>query len=137
MIIERTEDIGLINKVLKHAEIWPCIADKEDKKDTFIPPLQDHRYVIGIHGENVIGVMVFHFVEDWKCHVQVLPEYRKEHGFQFGQEVLKWFWDNIKSDKLTATIPKEYPNVVQFALLNGFSLDKVKDGVNFMSIGRE
>lgn len=137
MIVGRTEDVELINQVLKHPEIWPCIADKENDKDEFIPPMQDHHYIIGTDGDQVIGVMVYHKANGWKCHVQVLPEYREKYGFKFGQKVLEWFWNNVNSDKITATIPAEYPNVVRFAELNGFSLDRIEKGINFMFIERE
>ena len=64
-----------------------------------------------------------------KCHVQILPKYRKEHSKEFGIKGMQWLWNNTDYNMLVAAIPEIYPNVVRYAESQGFKVfDAVKDG---------
>ena len=57
-----------------------------------------------------------------KCHVQIIPEYRKEHSKEFGAKGMQWLWANTDYETLVASIPEIYPNVVRYAVAQGFEL---------------
>lgn len=69
------------------------------------------------------------FLLEWQssvtleCHVQVLPEYRKDYAEDFGRAVIDWTWANTDAQKLVAQIAFLYPNVKDFALKMGFVVE--------------
>ena len=78
--------------------------------------------------------MVYHkHLDGNKCHVQVLPEFRKEYALKFGEQSLL-FRGTLP---LYAVIPDLYKNVLEFALHFGFKvIDKklnsyVKNGKSY------
>lgn len=98
------------------------------------PALEDYEpetgpiYLLGIVGDQTIGVFILHQAggHDWWCHVQVLPEYRKQYAEQFGLAVLKWAFRELPNcKKLNAVIPTIYNNVVLFAQRFGFRFEGV------------
>ncbi len=128
MIIKETFNVEDIKEVLCHPDIYDSIIDDSCKSSEFFePPItDDYRYVVGYVKGAPIGVMVYHKYKDGnECHVQVLPEYRKEYAKQFGQQSLE-FRGTVP---LYAEIPSLYVNVLKFALLNNFEvIDIIDDG---------
>ena len=128
MIIKETFNAEGIKTVLCHPEIYDSITDDNcPNAEDFEPPItDDYRYVVGYVKGAPIGVMVYHKYKDGnECHVQVLPEYRKEYAKQFGQQSLSF--QGIVP--LYAEIPSLYENVLKFALLNNFEvIDIIDDG---------
>ena len=79
--------------------------------------------------------MVYHtYLDGNECHVQVLPEHRKEHAKEFGEQSLR----HRGTRPLYAEIPDLYKNVLDFALLNDFKVIKridsgfIKNGKNYI-----
>ena len=125
MIIEECHNIDDIKAVLCHPEVYDTIASDEcPKLEDFEPPMTDkYMYIVGYVKGSPIGVMIYHRYRDGnKCHVQVLPEYRKEYAIKFGQQSLT-FRGTVP---LYAEIPDLYKNVLDFALLNNFKVIDVK-----------
>ena len=93
--------------------------------EDFEPPVNDdYLYIGGYVEDKIIALMVYHkYLDGNKCHVQVLPEYRKEHAKTFGEQVLL-FKGTLP---LYAEIPGLYKNVLNFALMNGFNVIDVKE----------
>ena len=127
MIVERTDDIDKITRVLKHPEIFDRISEDGPSIEHWMPSVDE---AIFLTDKDNIGVMILHWVNSvsLECHVQVLPEHR-DGAFDFGQSALKWAWRNTKATKIVAQIPEIYPNVIRFAYKNGFSFE----GVNKLS----
>lgn len=128
MIVKETTDIDDIKAVLCNPAIYDTISDDNDPKvEEFEPPItNEYLYVCGYVNGEPVGLMVYHkYLDGNKCHVQVLPEFRKEHAIEFGQQSLL-FRGTVP---LYAEIPDLYQNVLDFARLNNFEvIDKYDDG---------
>lgn len=134
MIVTPTKDKAEIEKVLKHPEIYETISDDlSPHVDQFDAPITDeYQYIAGYVNNEIVGIMVYHKYKDGnKCHVQVLPEHRKEHALKFGEQSLLF----RGTQPLYAEIPSLYKNVLDFAFKFGFEVidtikqDYLKNGV--------
>lgn len=127
MIVKQTTDINEIKHIICNNEIYDCITDDNcPPRDEFEPPVdEDHMYIGGYVNNEIIAIMVYHKYKDGQiCHVQVLPEFRKEYAIQFGEQSLSF----RGTRPLYAEIPTLYPNVIHFAKLNGFKeIETIKD----------
>jgi hypothetical protein len=126
LIVKKTTCINDIKAVLCNAVIYDTITgDDCPNAEDFEPPVNDeYLYVGGYVGGEIMALMVYHkYLDGNKCHVQVLPEYRKEHAKTFGEQVLL-FKGTLP---LYAEIPDLYKNVLNFALMNGFNVIDVKE----------
>ncbi len=126
MIIKESFNIDDIKEVLCHPEIYETISgDDCPKLEEFEPPMiDDYTYIVGYVKGEPIGVMIYHKYRDGnECHVQVLPQHRKEHAIKFGEQALE-FRGTLS---LYAEIPDLYKNVLAFALLNNFKVIEVKE----------
>ena len=128
MILKESFNPDDIRSVLCNPEIYNTISSDDCPKveDFDLPMGKECSYIVGYVKGLPIGVMIYHKYRDGnKCHVQVLPEYRKEYAIKFGEQSLE-FRGTLP---LYAEIPDLYKNVLDFALLNGFSvIDKIDDG---------
>lgn len=127
----RTKDAEVINSVLTHPAIWPCIAD--GSPEGFEPPLTDDYHYL--YEEGVLFIL-HPLNDDWEIHANVLPEYRSG-AFDAGQAALKYAFDVIKANKVIARIPTEYPNVYQFSLKSGLQDAGIVDGEHYLTLERE
>ena len=127
MIVKKTVDIDDIKTVLFNPAIYDTITtDNCPLLGEVDPPLTDeYLYVGGYVDGKIIALMVYHkYLDGNKCHVQVLPEYRKDYAKKFGEQSLL-FRGTLP---LYAKIPDLYKNVLDFALLNKFEvIDIEKD----------
>lgn len=124
MIIERSYDYPLIKKIMTEPQIWQEICGIHgDRIEEFNPSVDDYVYLIGYDKLNIIGLFIIHESEyGYQCHVQVIPERRKQYAAEFGEKVIQWTWDNTDINKLTALIPSNLTNVISFAELQGFKI---------------
>ena len=124
MILQETKDLTEIKAVLCNPSIYDTITDDNCPiSSEFEPPLKGFRYIAGYVDGNVIALMVYHeYLDGSKCHVQVLPEYRKEYAKQFGEQSLLF----NGTRPLYAEIPELYKNVLEFAKINGFKVIDTK-----------
>ena len=108
-------------KVLSTPEIFQTIS--EDGM-TDVPMPEGVLYLCGYVPE-LIGCFILHKqgAITLECHVQVLPEYRKDYAEQFGHAVIDWAWENTGAQKIVAQVPFLYPNVRDFALKMGFKVE--------------
>ena len=128
MLVERCYDVDVVRAILTHHSIYECIAeDGTPPREDYIPEMIGVAYVVGIVGAEPIGLMIYHPVNGvtWECHVQVLPEYRKEFADEFAEKAIQWAWD-FSVQKIVAQIPFLYPNVREFSLRHGFD----DEGIN-------
>ena len=136
MILKEITNINDIKAVLCHPIIYDTITDDSCPKiEDFDPPItDDYLYVGGYEKVEIIALMVYHkYLDGNECHVQVLPEHRKEHAKQFGEQSLL-FRGTLP---LYAEIPTLYKNVLDFALINNFKVIKtiddgyIKNGIKY------
>ena len=134
MIIRRTFDLSEIDAVIKHPDIWPRIADKDQSQDSFRSPLAENIfYVIGVVDNQIIGLMIYRLNENiLETHVQVIPEFRAKYASEFASDALLWAEENISFEKFTATINDEFKTVIDFALLHGFEIVKKELSINYL-----
>ncbi len=117
-----------ILKVFHNDTIWDAVASDNVpvKEDWEIR--RDGEYIAGKVSDHLIGVAVHHDVDGVaQIHFQVLPEYRKDYAKTFLGVFLDYLFDELRYEKVIAEIPAIYPNVLVFALKNGFSITGVAD----------
>ena len=136
MILKETVNVDDIKTILCNTSIYDTITgDTCPSSLDFEPPINDdHLYIGGYVKGEIIALMVYHKYKDGnKCHVQVLPEHRKEYAKKFGEQSLL-FRGTLP---LYAEIPDLYKNVLDFALMNDFKIvdvmqnDYVKNGKTY------
>ena len=128
------KNIEEIKKVLCRPVIYDCISDDNcPSSDQFDPPIVA-QYIAGYVDSDIIGIMIYHKVTGGlKCHIQVLPEYRKKYAREFARMALNREAKNV----IYSEIPVCYPNVISFAKEFGFTEtgsienNHLKDGVNY------
>lgn len=125
MIVERVFDKERIAKVLKDPEIFSRIAEDGIVASDYCAP-DDAVYIMDEHDR---GLMIYHQVNSItvECHVHVLKDHRAD-AYDFGQSAINWLWKNTESLKIVAQIPEIYPNVIKFALKNGFEIEGLNEG---------
>ena len=136
LTVRETKDITEIKSVLCHPVIYDCISDDNcPTSDKFEPPM-GAQYIAGYVDNDIIGLMIYHRVtEGLKCHIQVLPEYRKLYSREFAQMALKF--GEAKNATIFSEIPVCYPNVIKIAKEFGFKQigiireNYLKNGINF------
>ena len=138
MIIERSYDYALIKQIMTEPQIWQEICGNYgDRIEEFNPIEDNYVYLIGYDKLNIIGLFIIHESEyGYQCHVQVIPERRKQYATEFGEKVIQWTWDNTDINKLTALIPNNFTNVISFAELQGFKVAGSIGDYCFMIIER-
>jgi hypothetical protein len=127
MMVRETVDIDQIRSVLCHPEIYKTIIDDGcASAEDFTPPLENHTYIVGLYGDEAVGIMVYHWNNDkYYCHIQVLPEFRKEHALDFARMALDI--GLAKNLPIYAEIPVKYGNVIKFAESFGFECIETKE----------
>lgn len=138
MIIDRSYDYPLIKQIMTEPQIWQEICGNcGDKIEDFEPVVDDYIYLIGYDKLNIIGLFIIHESEyGYQCHVQVVPERRKQYAAEFGEKVIDWTWNNTDINKLIALIPIKFKNVISFAEKQGFKIaDSIEEDC-FMVIER-
>lgn len=126
LILKKTTNIDDIKAVLCNPAIYDTITDDNSPLvEDFKPPVTDeYLYIGGYLDGQIIALMVYHkYLDGNKCHVQVLPGYRKEYAINFGEQSLL-FKGTLP---LYAEIPDLYKNVLDFALLNNFKVNGIKE----------
>lgn len=126
MIVKETTDLDDIKALLCDPDIYDTITDDNSGlAQDFEPPVNDeYLYIGGYVNGKIVALMVYHkYLDGNKCHVQVLPEYRKEYALKFGEQSLL-FKGTLP---LYAEIPDLYKNVLDFALLNNFKVIDTKE----------
>lgn len=120
MIVERVYELDRIYKVLKDPEIFARIAEDNISIEDYKAP-ED---VIYIMDQLDTCLMIYHWRNQatLECHVHVLKNSRL-NALAFGQSALDWAWDNTDAMKIIAEIPEIYPDVLKFALKNGFEIE--------------
>jgi len=127
MIVKKTMLLHDIKQILCDPLIYDTINDDNGPLiEEFEPPINnEYSYIGGYLKDEIFAVMIFHNYKDGKeCHLQVLPEFRKEYAKDFLEQALKL----CGTRQLYAEIPDLYQNVLNFALDNNFEVIERKQG---------
>lgn len=131
LIATRIFETDIIKSIM--FELWDTVAEDGQEKADYKPNMDDAW--VAIHDDDkIVGLYNFHPLNSvtLQIHAQVRKEYRKEYSFATGQAALKWFLET-SYQKLVAEVPVIYPNVRDFCLSQGFSLE----GINRKSCRKE
>lgn len=122
MIIREITDPELIKEVLFHPAIFPHIGGKAFMNGCDIPINSSYQYIGGFVEKKIIALGFYHDIGgEVKCHIQVLPEYRKEYAKRFAKLALDF--GKGKNTDLFAEVPEQYQNVIDFGKSIGFYED--------------
>jgi len=127
LIIKEITNHDLIKSILCHPDIYKCIyhGDEISAEDREIE--DGPQYIAGFVDGAIIGIVIYHICNGYiKSHIQVLPEYRKEHAIRFARMALNF--GRAKNATVYAEIPERFPNVVSFAKRVGFTELGIKEG---------
>ena len=117
----------LVKKILTTDGIWEMIGGKGLEKEDLLPD-KKWLHAIGKVGDEVVGLVMVHDTPsgEKECHVQVIPKHRKKYSKEFGVNGMSWIWANTDIQKMIAEIPIKYPNVREYAELQGFEVYETK-----------
>lgn len=127
MIITRCYDVDIVRSILTHPDIYDRISeDGAPSAESYQPNMDSATFLVGVVDAMPIGVFIVHQINGvtWECHLQVLPEHRKNHASEFLTRCIDLV-SNAGVKKIVAQIPYLYPNVKDFALRHGFHIEGV------------
>lgn len=126
MIVKETTNIEDIKSILCDPAIYDTITeDGSSSLESFEPELDGNSFIGGYVGGEIVALMVYHeFLDGNKCHIQVLPSFRKKYAREFGEKALLF----RGTKPLYATIPDLYKNVIDFSLSFGFEVIRKTKG---------
>jgi len=116
MIIRPTVDQDEIKKILFHPDIYPdTSAGYELDFDSTVFPIDNVLY-IGGYDEQIFALSCIHpFMDGFKYHPYVLPEYRLKYGRDFVKQTV-----SMVKCPVYVEIPKKRKDLVNLAIKNGF-----------------
>lgn len=120
MIVVNTTNIDDIKTILCNPDIYDCISNDNCPSSEHFEPPKTAQYIAGYVDNKIIALMIYHKVEEGlKCHIQVLPEYRKKYAREFARIALEF--GEAKNAIIYSEIPTCFPNVIRFAKEVGFT----------------
>ncbi len=127
--LERCYDVERIKSVFTHPDIWATIAEDNQIVDDFRVDFDSELYMAVYADTQLIGFYAFAVKSgaELDIHAQILPEHRKKHALASGKAILEWFYRDAPTRfvKLTAQVPFKYPNVKDFCLAVGMSIEGI------------
>lgn len=133
--IERTYDAKLIRSIMW--SMWDDVAEDGQIKDNYWPDVQPELWLNVSKDDAVLGVYRLHAITDscLQVHIQIKKEHRGETAREVQAAVNRWWLENLPANyqKLIAEVPVLYPNVREFILANGWTIE----GINRLSIKKK
>jgi len=126
MIATRVSDPEVVKSFLLRPEIFATIA--EDGADDFEPDMERNIWLLMKSDDTEVGIYQIERINGItaQIHANVLPEHRKPHSKATGRAALDWIVANLPDiHKIIAVIPVLYPNVRDFTLSFGFTLEGI------------
>lgn len=123
MAQEMIECIRITDYALAQKLINACWHETmEDNVTSYMPDIVNE-YWIGLYVDNeVMGCYRLHQLNTatWQGHAFMLPNYRKGYSKEGCLATLRWLLDNTDCQKLIATVPVLFGNVMNFLERVGF-----------------
>jgi RimJ/RimL family protein N-acetyltransferase len=154
--VERTRDIGLINRIMRHPAIYDAISDDTcppaEQFDATPAVVDGARFIfLAPHDDdgNVAGVWMFEKKVDgtsYEVHTCILPEYRGRFAKSAAMLAMKWIFENTRARSITTRVPRCNRTALVFAKWCGmvplllereaFVKNGVPHDVNLLAINR-
>ena len=122
--IHRITDYAVVQFLIN--ECWDEIS--EDGATYYMPDIVKEYWVgMYINEDELIGCYRLHQINlaTWQGHAFMLKGYRKEYSKLGCRKTLQWLLDNTDCQKLIATVPMMYENVMKFLEGIGFHTEGV------------
>jgi len=131
MILEITNDTELIKSLMTDSEIWEKIKEDGIEKESLKAVIPNNVIILKAIINEVIGIHQFtNHGDKVLFHPILLKRFRKDHGREFFDKGIKWFFDNTKCSKLTAEIPVTDKSTINLAKhLNFDEISTIENGV--------
>jgi len=131
MILAPTEDLALIKEIMTDSEIWEKIKEDGYDKNDFAPCIPKKVIISPAIVDSVIGLHRFtNHGDRILYHPILLKPYRKQHGREFFDKGIKWFFDKTQYSTLHAEIPITDKSTINLAKhLNFNEITTIKNGV--------
>lgn len=133
--VEPTTDSEEICSVFLDEDIYNRVTDKftqdfgrENLREMYnnLDKIKNHIFLGMKVKDKIIGILDIHDYKDgYEVHVAILKPYRHKYAVEAGAKALQWVFDNKECDKLYAHIPVLFPEVRDFAFMQGFELDHI------------
>lgn len=120
----RITDYAIVKKIM--TECWYEIS--EDDAPDYLPDIINE-YWIGLIAQNeIIGCYRLHSHNSilWEGHVFMLKQHRKKYSVRGLPVMFRWMLTHTKFQKLIASVPEKFGNVIAFLENGGF----IREGVN-------
>lgn len=123
----RITDYNIVKHIMN--ECWYEIS--EDNAPGYLPDIVKECWVGLIAQNEIIGCYRLHSHNSilWEGHVFMLKAYRKKYSVRSLPVMFRWMLANTKFEKLIATVPEKFGNVIAFLENGGF----IHEGVNRQS----
>jgi hypothetical protein len=131
-MLERTFDKDKINSVLKHEDIWPRIADKNQDINDFDPPMGDNHYLFS----DGILFILHPQGDNWQIHANVIKD-KRGSAYQAAKESLRYGFEEIGASRIVCKIPVKYGSVYGFALKAGMVDLGIVDDFHILALEKE
>lgn len=121
-MVRRTYDIELILALLFHDDIWPTASEDTSEQGDNVPDPIKNIYLSLHAGGKVIGFVYAHskYYKLIQCHINILPEYRREWSKAAGAAIIEWILCNTEHDQIYTEVPAIYSNVRRYLESFGF-----------------
>ncbi len=139
IVIERTRDWALIQKLATDPSIFPHIYDDFHRDPRQWRPIESElvRYLIARDEKGPFGFGIF--IPDtwvcWKAHFGFLPRSYGERAQSGFRRMLGWMWTNTEAARIVGEICEENRRAIRFAMRAGCVVygvnrrSRLRDGV--------
>ena len=107
--------------------MWKNISEDGQDPDEFEPPFDELIHWVGAYKDDgeIIGLFFIHPKSHSRAeiHINILEDYRMKYARLAGYMIMQYVIEYTDYQKLEADIPVIYPNVLNFALWNGFTIE--------------
>jgi len=135
MIFDRTYDAELIKQIM--AEFWDDVAEDGQTVEEYFPDVESELWLAVRDHDDVLGVYRLHAITNTclQVHIQIRKKFRGETAQKIQHAINAEWLKNLPENyqKLVAEVPVIYPNVREFILANGWTIE----GINRSSIKKK
>lgn len=137
MNVSRTFDVGVLIDILTTPEIFDAVSEDGATIESIDFDVIRNVWVEINVNDTAIGVAQFKpvFTNMYDCHINILPQHRREHSMMAGEALVEWCKANMQGSLLYTNVPVFCESVERF-LIN-FDFEKVGTLKNAWTKGGE